>query len=99
MILERLKNAQSISPGILIIRQRQRWEAGDTPISPEIIAGLRKWPRRRRRINAIVDKINNRIDVIQCVTSLIYLLFSPFIRRGFYQWKIYQSVAAELFRT
>lgn len=40
----------------------QRWEAGDIPISPEIIARLKEMKaRRQRRINAIVDKINNRI--------------------------------------
>ncbi|MDI8954383.1 DUF1870 family protein, partial [Salmonella enterica subsp. enterica serovar Anatum] len=31
----------------------QRWEAGDTPISPEIIARLKEMKaRRQRRINA-----------------------------------------------
>lgn len=60
----------------------QRWEAGDTPISPEIIARLKEMKaRRQRRINAIVDKIITASAIIQCVTSLIYLLFSPFIQR------------------
>lgn len=76
----------------------QRWEAGDIPISPEIIARLKEMKaRRQRRINAIVDKINNRIGNNTMRYFLIYLLSVHLYRGDFIEWKIYQSVAAELF--
>ncbi|EBH5837181.1 YdiL family protein [Salmonella enterica] len=77
----------------------QRWEAGDTPISPEIIARLKEMKaRRQRRINAIVDKINNRIgnNTMRYFPDLSSFQ-SIYTEGDFIEWKIYQSVAAELF--
>ncbi|ECD0352543.1 DUF1870 family protein [Salmonella enterica subsp. enterica] len=77
----------------------QRWEAGDIPISPEIIARLKEMKaRRQRRINAIVDKINNRIgnNTMRYFPDLSSFQ-SIYTEGDFIEWKIYQSVAAELF--
>lgn len=54
--------------------------------------------QRQRRINAIVDKINNRIgnNTMRYFPDLSSFQ-SIYTEGDFIEWKIYQSVAAELF--
>ncbi|HCC0886882.1 TPA: YdiL family protein [Salmonella enterica] len=77
----------------------QRWEAGEATIPPEIIARLMEIKaKRQRRINAIIDKINHRIgNNTMRYFSDLHTFQSVYTEGDFIDWKIYQSVAAELF--
>ncbi|EBS7634964.1 DUF1870 family protein [Salmonella enterica] len=77
----------------------QRWESGAATIPSEIITSLREMKaKRQRHINAIIDKINHRIgnNTMRYFTDLSS--FQTIYTDGdFIDWKIYQSVATELY--
>ncbi len=77
----------------------QRWENGEGELPPAIAETLLEMRRKRKlRINAIIEKINNRIgnNTMRFFSDLTD--FQSVYRDGsFLDWKIYQSVAAELY--
>ncbi len=77
----------------------ERWETGDAIIPPEIITRLMEVKaKRQRRINAIINKINHRIgNNTMRYFSDLPTFQSVYTDGDFIDWKIYQSVAAELF--
>lgn len=77
----------------------QQWENGECELPPAIVETLLEMrSKRKRRINAIIEKINNRIgnNTMRFFADLTD--FQSVYRDGsFLDWKIYQSVAAELY--
>ncbi|POT58708.1 DUF1870 domain-containing protein [Citrobacter amalonaticus] len=87
-----------IAPDYNSARWRQ-WENGECEIPSAIVEKLLEMRRKRKlRINAIIEKINNRIgnNTMRFFSDLTD--FQKVYRDGdFLEWKIYQSVAAELY--
>lgn len=87
-----------IAPEYNVTAWQQR-ENGESEIPPAIVETLMEMRRKRKlRINAIVEKINNRIgnNTMRFFPELTD--FQEVYRDGrFLDWKIYQSVAAELY--
>ena len=77
----------------------QQWENGECELPPAVVDTLLEMRRKRKlRINAIIEKINNRIgnNTMRFFSDLTD--FQSVYRDGsFLDWKIYQSVAAELY--
>ncbi|PWC16981.1 DUF1870 domain-containing protein [Brenneria roseae subsp. roseae] len=77
----------------------QRWEKGEQDIPPSVIETLTLMNKKRKeRINAIIEKINNRIGNNTMRFFPDYDAFRSVYTEGDYlEWKIYQSVATELY--
>jgi hypothetical protein len=77
----------------------QQWENGEREI-PEDIAHICKEMKARRkiRINAVIDKINNRIgnNTMRFFPDLNSFQ-TVYHHNDFLDWKIYQSAAVELY--
>jgi hypothetical protein len=77
----------------------QQWENGDRDI-PEIIVQrcAEMKAKRKLRINAIIEKINNRIgnNTMRFFPDLMSFQ-AVYHDDNFLDWKIYQSTAVELF--
>lgn len=77
----------------------QQWENGEREI-PEDIARIctEMKARRKLRINAIIEKINNRIgnNTMRFFPDLISFQ-AVYQHDDFLDWKIYQSAAVELY--
>lgn len=75
------------------------WESGSLPIPSEVIDTLTLMNKKRKqRLNAIIEKINNRIGNNTMRFFSDYEDFRTVYTEGDYiEWKIYQSVAAELY--
>ncbi|MTH46914.1 YdiL family protein [Intestinirhabdus alba] len=76
-----------------------RWESGEQAIPPAIVdALLAMRQQRKKRIDAIIDKINNRIGNNTMRYFVTFADFQAVYSEGnFLDWKIYQSAAAELY--
>ncbi|QBM23127.1 DUF1870 family protein [Citrobacter arsenatis] len=77
----------------------QQWENGEREIPDDITRICTEMKARRKlRINAIIDKINNRIgnNTMRFFPDLISFQL-VYQHDDFLDWKIYQSVAAELY--
>ncbi|MCB5309079.1 YdiL family protein [Yersinia massiliensis] len=81
------------------VQMWQQWENGEQEIPVAVIETLTSMnEKRRKRINAIIDKINNRIGNNTMRFFPDYEAFHSIYPDGdFLEWKIYQSVAAELY--
>ncbi|CRY54105.1 Domain of uncharacterised function (DUF1870) [Yersinia intermedia] len=81
------------------VQMWQQWENGEQEIPVAVIETLTSMnEKRRKRINAIIDKINNRIGNNTMRFFPDYEAFRSIYPDGdFLEWKIYQSVAAELY--
>ncbi|CNH45235.1 Domain of uncharacterised function (DUF1870) [Yersinia massiliensis] len=81
------------------VKMWQQWENGEQEIPVVVIETLTSMnEKRRKRINAIIDKINNRIGNNTMRFFPDYDAFRSIYPDGdFLEWKIYQSVAAELY--
>ncbi|AKP35237.1 YdiL family protein [Yersinia aleksiciae] len=77
----------------------QQWENGEQEIPTAVIETLTLMnEKRRKRINAIIEKINNRIGNNTMRFFPDYQTYHSIFPDGdFLEWKIYQSVAAELY--
>ena len=77
----------------------QRWEKGEFAIPPVVSEKLQEMNNKRReRLNAIIEKINNRIGNNTMRFFTDYDAFREVYPDGDYlEWKIYQSVASELY--
>lgn len=77
----------------------QQWERGESEIPATIIDTFTKMIKKRKNhINAIIDKINNRIGNNTMRFFPDYASFLAVYAQGDYlEWKIYQSVAAQLY--
>ncbi|WP_420901310.1 YdiL family protein [Escherichia coli] len=77
----------------------QQWEKGKTDIPDEIVEKMLAIRQQRKRpLHAIIEKINNRIgnNTMRFFPDLT--AFQRIYPEGnFIDWKIYQSVAAELY--
>lgn len=75
------------------------WESGAQPIPTEVIDTLMLMNKKRKqRLDAIIEKINNRIGNNTMRFFPDYADFRTVYTDGDYiEWKIYQSVAAELY--
>lgn len=75
------------------------WENGTHPIPAEIVDTLTAMNKKRKqRLNAIIEKINNRIgnNTMRFFPDYADLL-AVYTEGDYIEWKIYQSVAAELY--
>ncbi|NDO83668.1 hypothetical protein CJP72_23835 [Citrobacter sp. NCU1] len=76
-----------------------QWENGSAKVPSTIVEKLLTMRQKRKsHINAIIEKINNRIgnNTMRFFDNLAD--FQVVYREGdFLDWKIYQSVAAELY--
>lgn len=77
----------------------QQWERGEGEIPAEVIETFKQMIiKRKAHINAIIDKINSRIGNNTMRFFPDYASFLVVYSEGDYlQWKIYQSVAAQLY--
>lgn len=77
----------------------QQWERGESEIPDAIIVTFTQMVKKRKaHINAIIDKINNRIGNNTMRFFADYASFLAIFSQGDYlEWKIYQSVAAQLY--
>ncbi|MDA8499464.1 MULTISPECIES: YdiL family protein [unclassified Citrobacter] len=77
----------------------QQWESGEKEI-PENIARIctEMKAKRKLRINAIIEKINNRIgnNTMRFFPDLVSFQ-AVYSHDNFLDWKIYQSAAVELY--
>ncbi|HCB1739602.1 TPA: YdiL family protein [Citrobacter braakii] len=77
----------------------QQWENGEREIPEDITRICAEMKARRKlRINAIIEKINNRIgnNTMRFFPDLISFQ-AVYQHDDFLDWKIYQSVAVELY--
>lgn len=76
-----------------------QWENGESEVPAAIIATFTQMiTKRKAHINAIIDKINNRIGNNTMRFFPDYASFLAIYSQGDYlEWKVYQSVAAELY--
>lgn len=77
----------------------QQWENGEREIPEDITRICAEMKARRKlRINAIIEKINNRIgnNTMRCFPDLISFQ-AVYQHDDFLDWKIYQSAAVELY--
>ncbi|HFZ8996054.1 TPA: YdiL family protein [Citrobacter freundii] len=77
----------------------QQWETGEKEIPPAVAEKLLDMRQKRKsRILAIIDKINNRIGNNTMRFFDNFAAFQSVYQNGdFLEWKIYQSAAAELY--
>ncbi|CNI25071.1 MULTISPECIES: YdiL family protein [Yersinia] len=77
----------------------QKWERGEQDIPLSVVDTLMLMnEKRKQRVNAIIKKINNRIGNNTMRFFPDYAAFHAVYTEGdFIEWKIYQSVAAELY--
>ncbi|QTF07330.1 YdiL family protein [Brenneria izadpanahii] len=77
----------------------RQWEKGEKGIPLSVIDTLTLMNKKRKeRINAIIEKINNRIGNNTMRFFPDFDAFrSVYIEGDYLEWKIYQSVAAELY--
>ncbi|WP_186373068.1 YdiL family protein [Yersinia frederiksenii] len=77
----------------------QQWEKGEQDIPAAVIETLTLMnEKRKKKINAILKKINNRIGNNTMRFFPDYEEFHAVYADGdFLEWKVYQSVAAELY--
>ncbi|ATA22783.1 hypothetical protein BIY26_20505 [Brenneria goodwinii] len=77
----------------------RQWEKGEQDIPLSVIKILTLMnTKRKERINAIIEKINNRIGNNTMRFFPDYDAFrAVYIEGDYLEWKIYQSVAAELY--
>ncbi|WJV65478.1 DUF1870 family protein [Pectobacteriaceae bacterium CE70] len=75
------------------------WERGEKEIPPSVIEKLSHLNKERKeRINAIIKKINNRIGNNTMRSFIDFDAFlSVYTDGDFLEWKVYQSVANELY--
>lgn len=77
----------------------QQWEKGEKEIPEDIVRICSEMKARRKlRINAIIEKINNRIgnNTMRFFPDL-NAFQAVYHHEGFLDWKIYQSAAVELY--
>ncbi|MEB8012763.1 YdiL family protein [Citrobacter braakii] len=77
----------------------QQWENGEREIPEDITRICAEMKARRKlRINAIIEKINNRIgnNTMRFFPDLISFQ-AVYQHDDFLDWKIYQSAAVELY--
>ena len=77
----------------------QQWENGEREITEDITRICAEMKARRKlRINAIIEKINNRIgnNTMRFFPDLISFQ-AVYQHDDFLDWKIYQSAAVELY--
>ena len=77
----------------------RQWEKGEREIPEDIIRICSEMKARRKlRINAIIDKINNRIgnNTMRFFPDL-NAFQAVYHHDSFLDWKIYQSAAVELY--
>ncbi|QMD53073.1 YdiL family protein [Citrobacter sp. RHB35-C21] len=77
----------------------QQWENGEKEIPEDITRICAEMKARRKlRINAIIEKINNRIgnNTMRFFPDLISFQ-AVYQHDDFLDWKIYQSAAVELY--
>lgn len=77
----------------------QQWENGDRDIPESIVQSCAEMKAKRKlRINAIIEKINNRIgnNTMRFFPDLMSFQV-VYHDDNFLDWKIYQSTAVELF--
>ncbi|KHN59002.1 hypothetical protein OI70_06730 [Dickeya fangzhongdai] len=75
------------------------WERGERKIPLLIVEKIESMNKeRKRRISAIIEKINNRIgnNTMRYFTDFDDFL-SVYTDGDFLEWKVYQSVANELY--
>ncbi|AMO48313.1 protein of unknown function [Kosakonia oryzendophytica] len=77
----------------------QAWENGEKAIPADIVAKLLELRKKRQtHINALISRINNRIGNNTMRFFADLAAFQTVYRDGDYlDWKVYQSVAAELY--
>lgn len=77
----------------------QQWENGDHDIPANVIETLLTMRSQRKdRIHAIISKINSRIgNNTMCYFNDLSSFQAVYPNADFLEWKIYQSVANELY--
>ncbi|WP_145576698.1 YdiL family protein [Yersinia alsatica] len=77
----------------------QQWENGEQEIPASVVETMTFMnEKRKERVNAIIKKINNRIGNNTMRFFPDYKEFhAVYADADFLEWKIYQSVAAELY--